>query len=111
MLQEDLVDYSIELARLVCLNEELHVKTIKAKANLQEFERSLFNIIVSNDCSGVIYNESVSMLRNKLNDTNFTDGIYSTIDEGIITFYDADSNPLLTYQINILDEDYNLNTY
>lgn len=111
MLQENLVDYSIELARLVCLNEELHVKTIKAKANLQEFERSLFNIIVSNDCSGVIYNESVSILRNKLNDSNFTDGIYSTIDEGIITFYDADSNPLLTYQIDLLDEDYNLNDY
>lgn len=111
MLQEDLVNYSIELAKLVCLNEELHIKTIKAKANLQEFERSLFNIIVSNNCSGVIYNESISKLRNKLNDASFTEGIYSTMNEGIVTFYDADSNPLLTYQISLLDEDYDLNTY
>ena len=99
MVSRELSEYTYELTNLICISEDLNIKLVKSKANLQEYERSLFTIIVAEHSDEVNFIESFEFIDSKLDDPEFLDGIYSTVSEGIITFYDADSHPLLTYEM------------
>jgi len=99
MLSEELSKYTYELANLICINEDLHIRLVKAKANLQEYERSLFILIVTEHFDEVNFLTDSDTILDKLDNSEFLDGIYSTVAEGIITFYDTNSLPLLTYEM------------
>lgn len=99
MLSRQLSEFTYELANLVCLNEELHIKLIKSKADLQEYEKSLFTVIIADHSDEVNFIEDLEVIESKLDDPEFLDGIYSTVNEGVITFYDMDSHPLITYEM------------
>lgn len=99
MLSKELSEYTYELANLICIIEDLQIKLVKSKANLQEYERSLFILVVTEHFDEVDFLVDSEIIMNKLDNSEFLDGIYSTVTEGIITFYDTNSLPLLTYKM------------
>ena len=99
MLSKELSEYTYELANLICESEDLNIKLVKSKANLQEYESSLFILIVTEHSDEVNFLIDSDIIMDKLDNSEFLDGIYSTVAEGIITFYDVNSLPLLTYEM------------
>lgn len=94
----DLIDYTRELIRGAYVTTDLHNQLIKAKAEFHEYERSLFVMIVVEHSPGVDFIEDSNFLKEKLDDSDFLDGVYSDKEENKITFYDSERHPLLCYE-------------
>lgn len=101
MFSSELNEYGIELARMICLSADLHTKLVKAKADLQEYERSLFVVLVSDFYDEITFLEDPEVIIPKLDDIDFLDGLYSNVEDGVITFYDSTASPLITYRLSI----------
>ena len=101
MLSEELNEYSFELLSLICNVEGLRNKLIKFKADLQDYERNLLIIILADHRDEVNFIEDEEVLLDKIDDPDFLEDVYSTVSEGIITFYDCESNPLLSYELSV----------
>lgn len=101
MLSEELNEYGFELLNLICDVEGLRNRLIKFKADLQDYERSLLIIILSDHRNEVNFIEDEEILLDRMNDPDFLDEIYTTVSEGIVTFYDCKSNPLLSYELSV----------
>lgn len=101
MLSEELNEYGFELLSLICNVEGLRNKLIKFKADLQDYERNLLIIILADHRDEVNFIEDEEVLLDKIDDPDFLEDVYSTVSEGIVTFYDCKSNPLLSYELSV----------
>lgn len=101
MLSEELNEYGFELLGLICNVEGLRNKLIKFKADLQDYEKNLLIIILADHRDEVNFIEDEEVLLNKLDDPDFLEDVYTTVSEGIVTFYDCKSNPLLSYELSV----------
>ena len=100
-MSEELNEYGFELLNLICDVEGLRNRLINFKADLQDYERSLLIIILSDHRNEVNFIEDEETILDRMNDPNFLDEIYTTVSEGIVTFYDRRSNPLLSYELSV----------
>jgi hypothetical protein len=83
------------------LSEKLHSELIKTRVDLQDFEQSLFTIIVTECTDAEIFLEDRDELKERIGDHEYLEGIYCIYTDGIIDFYDSQQNHLLSYHFDL----------
>ena len=96
----ELLQYSVELTRMAVAREALQRKLIIQTADLQDFESNLFRLCVLDFAEEVDFLKDRSSLLQKLSDDNYCNEVYSTISNGIITFFYCNHTPLIQMTIN-----------